>query len=142
MNENSRDGGSSAQCVPTGVLTDGELVGVGLPDVLGVIVVLGRHNDSVGHEERGVETHTKLADHLWGGVPLWLHLRHLVEELTGTRLGNGAQVPHELFFGHTNTSVGDVEHILLFVRLGIVMLEVSYQKSFSQPVKTETQMQN
>lgn len=71
---NLRDGGSSAQCVSAGVLNDGELIGVGLPDVLGVVVVFGRHNDFVGDEERRVETHTELANKLRGGLVLSLHV--------------------------------------------------------------------
>lgn len=114
---NSRDGGAPAQRVPTGILDDGELVGVRLPDVLSAVVVLGCNNDFVGDKESRVEAHAKLADELGGGLSLRLHLRHLVEELAGARLGNGAQIPHQLVFGHSNTSVGDVEHVLLLVRL-------------------------
>lgn len=121
---NSRDGGSSAQCVPTGVLNDGELIGVRLPDVLSVIVVFGRHNDFIGDEESGVETHAKLSDQLGGGLTLRLHLRHLIEELAGTRLGNGAQILHQLLFGHSNASVSDVEHVLLLVRLVVGSVEL------------------
>lgn len=113
----SRDRGSSAQRVPPGVLDDGELVRVRLPDVLSAVVVFGRHDDFVSDEEGGVEAHAKLANQFRGGLTLRLHLRHLVEELAGAGLGNGAQVLHQLLFGHSNASVGDVQHVLLLVRL-------------------------
>lgn len=85
--------------------------------MLSAVVVLGGHDDFVGDQEGRVEAHAKLANELGGGLSLRLHLRHLVEELASARLGDGAQVPHQLVFGHSNASVGDVEHVLLLVRL-------------------------
>lgn len=85
--------------------------------MLSAVVVFGSHNDFVGDEEGRVEAHAKLANEFGGGLSLRLHLRHLVEELAGARLGDCAQIPHQLVFGHSNASVGDVEHVLLLVRL-------------------------
>lgn len=129
QNVNPRDGGSSAQRVPTGVLDDRELIWVRLPDVLGAVVVFGGDNDFVGNEERRVETHTELANQLWGWLIPVLHLCHLVEELAGAGLGDGAQVLHQILFGHSNTSVSDVEHVPLLIRLGIIeTTQLSYQQ--------------
>lgn len=85
--------------------------------MLGVVVVLGCHNNLVSNKESRIETHSKLANQLGRRLPLSLHLRHLVEELAGARLGDGAQVSHQLVFGHSDTGVGDVEHVLLLIRL-------------------------
>lgn len=124
--EYTRDGGSSAKRVPTRILNDRELIGVRLPDVLGVIIVLWCHNDFVSDEESRVETHTKLSNQLRGGLSVSLHLCHLVQELACARLGDGSQVFHQFFFGHSNTGVSDVKHVLLFIRLPIKdMLPVS-----------------
>lgn len=46
------------------VLGDAEGAGVGLPEVLLVVVVLGRHGHLVGHQERRVEAHAELPDHV------------------------------------------------------------------------------
>ena len=113
----SRDGGTPPQGVSTGVLDDRELVGVGLPDVLGAVVVLGRHDDLVGHQEGRVEANAKLANQLVGGLVLHLRLVHLVEELAGARLGDGAQVLHQVVLRHADAGVCDVEHVPLLVGL-------------------------
>ena len=117
--DNSRDGGAPAQRVSAGVLHDGELVGVGLPDVLRAVVVLGRHDHLVRHQEGGVEAHAELANQLGGGLVLALRLGHLGEELAGARLGDGAQVPHQVLLGHAHARVGDVEQVVGFVRLEV-----------------------
>lgn len=96
--------------------------------MLSAVVVFGRHNDFVSDEEGGVESHTELADQLRSGLSLRLHLRHLIEELAGARLGNGAQIFHQLIFGHSNTSISDVEHVLLLVRLEIQSTQVNKGK--------------
>lgn len=112
-----RDGGSSAQSVASWILNDRELVRVGLPDVLRVVVVLGCDYDLVSHQEGGVEADSELANQLRGGLAFCLHLGHPVEELAGARLGNSSQVLHKFLFGHANASVSDVKHVLLLVRL-------------------------
>lgn len=64
------DGGTALEGVAAGVFGDGEGAGVGLPDVLGVIVVLGGNDDAVGDEEGGIEADTELTDQillLFGG---------------------------------------------------------------------------
>lgn len=112
-----RNGGASAQSVTTRVLDDGELIGIRFPDVLGAVVVLGGDDDLISHKESRVETHTKLTNQLRGGLTVILDLSHLVEELAGSGLGDGTKVLHQFFFGHADTSVSDVKHVLFFVRL-------------------------
>jgi hypothetical protein len=61
--EEEADTRAAAQLlVRAGVLDHGERGGVGGPDVLLVIVVLGGHDDRVGDQEGGVEADTELAD--------------------------------------------------------------------------------
>lgn len=112
-----RNGGASAQSITTRVFHDGELVGIRFPDVLGAVVVLGCDNDLISHKEGRVEAHTKLTDELRGGLTVILDLSHLVEELAGSGLGDSTKVLHQFFFGHADTSVSDVKHVLFFVGL-------------------------
>ena len=88
-----------------------------LPDMLVIIVVLGGHNDTVGNKESGVESHTKLSDQVVH--VLVLVLSSLLQELAGARFGDGSQVLGEVFLGHTDTSVSDVQHIVFFVHLDL-----------------------
>lgn len=85
--------------------------------MLSAVIVLGCDDDLVSNQESGVKTHAELSDQLRRGLALGLHLCHFVEELAGARLGDGAQVLYQLLFGHSNTSVSDVEHVLFLIRL-------------------------
>ena len=94
---------------------DGVPVGpVGLPhEGLVAAVGLGDDGDRVGHHEGGVEAHAELADDV-DVLPLVL-LVHLLLELEGAAVGDGAQVVLQLLLGHAHAVVGDGEGALLLV---------------------------
>ena len=94
---------------------DGVPVGpVGLPHIgLAAAVGLGDDGDRVGHHEGGVEAHAELADDV-DVLPLVL-LVHLLLELEGAAVGDGAQVVLQLLLGHAHAVVGDGEGALLLV---------------------------
>merc|ERR1719284_1772360 len=101
------DLGSSGH-VTGGVWVDGESsTGVGLPDVLLVSVVLGDNSDLLGNEISGVETNTELTDHADVGTG-----RDGLHETSGSGLGDGSEVVHEVALGHTNTSVVDGQGVV------------------------------
>mmetsp|Transcript_28972 Transcript_28972/g.61126 ORF Transcript_28972/g.61126 Transcript_28972/m.61126 type:complete len:729 (-) Transcript_28972:69-2255(-) len=91
---------------------DGEgAAGLGLPDVLLVVVVLGGDHDAVGHEVGRVETHAELADHAdVGAGGEGLH------EGLGARARDGAQVVHQVGLGHAQTRVDDRQGVVGLVR--------------------------
>jgi len=74
------------------------------PAVLGVLVVLGVHDNSVGNEIGGVETHTELTNHGQVGASV-----DGLNETLGTGLGDGTEVVDEFILSHTNTSISDGE---------------------------------
>ena len=94
---------------------DGVPVGpVGLPHIgLVAAVGLGDDGDRVGHHEGGVEAHAELADDV-DVLPLVL-LVHLLLELEGAAVGDGAQVVLQLLLRHAHAVVGDGEGALLLV---------------------------
>jgi hypothetical protein len=72
-----RDGCAALERVAPRVLHHAVGLGVRLPDVLRVVVVLRRHNDLVGDQEGGVESHPELADQIaeFGGAARLLRYR-------------------------------------------------------------------
>ncbi len=108
--------------------------------MLGVIVVLGGDDDLISHKEGRVEAHTKLTNQLRGGLALILHLRHLAEELAGSGFGDGTKVLHQFFFGHANTSVSNVKHVLFFV--GLVRTDERYRIKYCITSKLFTKETN
>ena len=116
--EVQRDLGSSLQSRSSGVLNNREGLGVGLPDVLAAIVVLGGDHNLVGDQEGGVEADTELADEVThhpsrGGI------LKFVKELRRAGLSDCAQVVDKIRLGHSDTSVGNVQHLVLLVRLDL-----------------------
>ena len=66
--------------------------------------MLGVHDNFVGNQVSGVETHAELANH--GNVGAGLESFH---ESFGSGLGNGTQVVDQIGLGHANTGVNDGE---------------------------------
>mmetsp|Transcript_65899 Transcript_65899/g.174744 ORF Transcript_65899/g.174744 Transcript_65899/m.174744 type:complete len:435 (-) Transcript_65899:40-1344(-) len=73
-----------------------------LPDVLFIVVVLANHTDLVRNQIGRIEANSKLPDH--GNVAASTHGLH---ESLGTRLGDSAEIVHELVLCHANTRVLD-----------------------------------
>ena len=105
---------AALESVAAGVEGDGELSGVALPDVLLIVVVLGRDDDAIGDEEGGVEADAELSDQilLHGGI---LGVHELVEELGGAGARDGAEVVDHILLGHADAGVGDVDDVILLV---------------------------
>ena len=81
----------------------------GLPAAVGP----GGHRDLIGHHESGVEAHAELADDIHIALALALILRrHVLLELEGAALGDGAQVLLQLLPGHADAVVRDGEGAL------------------------------
>ena len=74
---------SSAESIAPGIFGDGETTSIRLPDELLVVVMLAGHDDSVGDQERRVETHTELTNQILAHVLSFLHLG---KEFRGARL--------------------------------------------------------
>ena len=112
------DGCSSLESVSSGILNHGVAVGVGLPDVLLVVVVLGGDDNLVGDQESGVESHAKLTNQIAelrrGGRVL-----QLAQEICRARLGDCSQIVDEISLGHTDTGVRDVQHVVVLVSLDL-----------------------
>lgn len=68
-------------------------------------------------QEGGIEAHTKLANEIIHFSLVSGTVTHLLQELAGARLGNSTKVVDEIFLGHANTSVSDVQHVPIFVCL-------------------------
>ena len=78
---------SSAESVAPGIFGDGETSSIRLPDELLVVVMLAGHDDSVGDQERRVESHTELTNEILAHVLSFLHLG---KEFRGARLGDSS----------------------------------------------------
>ncbi len=73
-------------------------------------VGLGGDRHLVGHHKDRVEPHPELTDQLPGGtgVPP-VELFHGLDKTFGARVGDGAEVGHELLLGHAETGVAHGE---------------------------------
>lgn len=90
--EEESDLGSSAQGLAIDIPGDSEgPTGLRLPDVLLIVVVLGRHNHLLGNEVSRVEPNAELPDH----AHICPGLQRL-HELLRPRLGNRPQVVHQI----------------------------------------------
>jgi hypothetical protein len=107
------DLGSTAKRGIDGIALNGKMTtGLGLPDVLLVIVVLGDDGDRVSNEVRRVETrdsasktslnlpYTKLTNHGYIGTVL----DHL-HKVLGSRTGDGTEVIDQVSLSHTNSRI-------------------------------------
>jgi hypothetical protein len=91
-----------------GILGDGErTTGKGLPDVLLIVVVLGRDSDLVSNEVGGVETQTELTNHTDVSIG-----RKSLHESLGTGLGDSTEIVHKISLGHTNTRIFNGEGLV------------------------------
>merc|ERR1719326_157000 len=101
--------------------------GRGLPRVLLVVVRLGRHDDLLRDEVRGVEADAELADH--GDVGAGLERLH---EGLRAGLGDGPQIVDEVGLGHADARVDDGQRVVglvghdvdLEVRLGMTKADL------------------
>ena len=98
----------------------------------------GREGDLIGDDEGRVEADAELTDEM--GV-LALVAGQGLEELAGTRLGNGADVVDNLLAGHAAPVVGDGNRPRVFVvghvdrEIVIVLVEVRLGEGFeAQPI--------
>ena len=85
--------------------------GSGLPDVLLVVVVLGRDDDLFGDEVGTVETDTELTDHADVGA-----CGERLHEGLRSRLGDGSEGVDEIGLGHANASVLNGQGVVGLVR--------------------------
>jgi hypothetical protein len=110
--EEQLDLAAAAELLAGRVVLDRELAARRrLPQILLILVVLGRHLDAVGDEVRAVEADAELADHAHVGVAL----AHHVHEVLGARARNRAEVVHEVGLGHADAGVDDLESLVLLV---------------------------
>jgi hypothetical protein len=87
---------------------DGEsATGVGLPLVLGLVVLLGDDGDSLSDKIGGVETDTELTNHADIGTS-----GDGLHETSGSGLGDGTKVVAEVRLGHTDTGIVDGEGVV------------------------------
>mmetsp|Transcript_11498 Transcript_11498/g.32255 ORF Transcript_11498/g.32255 Transcript_11498/m.32255 type:complete len:727 (+) Transcript_11498:2001-4181(+) len=116
--------GPATQLLALRIPGNGEgATGLGLPDVLLVVVVLGDHRHLVGHQICGVETNSELADHRdVGASGEGLH------EVLRAGAGDGSQVVDQVGLGHSDTRVNDGEGFGRLVRHDVdVELWVGFQ---------------
>ena len=90
---------------------------VAFPDPSFIAVVGTRDNhNALGNHKRRIEANTKLANNI---KVFSLCFCIVGLELETARMSNGAQIGFELFFGHTNTGIGNSDGTRFFVEIDI-----------------------
>merc|ERR1719443_2365233 len=107
---------SSLQSGASGILNNGEGLGVRLPDMLATIIILGGDNNLVSDQEGGVEADTELANQV-AHLTSRGSVLELTQKLGGAGFGDCSQVVNEILLGHSDTSIRDVQDLVLLVRL-------------------------